>query len=179
MLLAAVDDPRVLPVVVSRLRAMNLRVESRKDIAERTKRAMAVMEGTFSVVSAVLLVLTMIAMVNAYLAIVYNRSYEFSLQRVLGASRARLVLSFAGEAAVVGAFYGVIGYGLGYAATGYLSGNLYRWAPLLKGLRLAPAGGDVLVLSAALSALVSLLSALVPSLFASNLNLFRAIRKQG
>jgi ABC-type lipoprotein release transport system permease subunit len=50
----------------------------------------------------IFLFLTVIAIFNSYLTIVYNRSYTFPLQRVIGVSKARIILTFVFEGAVKG-----------------------------------------------------------------------------
>ncbi len=82
-------------------------MESQQEIAAKTNRALAVIDGSSLVIRAFLF-LTVIAIFNSYLTIVYNRSYTFSLQRVIGVSKARIILTFVFEAAVIGALFGLI-----------------------------------------------------------------------
>ena len=124
----------------------------------------------------IILVLTVVAIVNSYLAVVYNRGQEIALKRIVGQSKLRVILSFTAEAAAVGALFGAAGLLLGNACITHLSGYLPKWAPLLAGLELVPLPGRYLPPAALAAAAVSAASALVPAVIASNMNLFKSTK---
>jgi len=177
MLFVTAQQVRMLPDLAKRIENLKLHVESHRDIAEKTSRAMGVIDGTFFLLLIIVLALTGIAIFNAYLAMVYHRSYEISLERMLGASKMRIVLIFILEAAVVGAIYGIAGYYLGRFMVQLLSENISEWIPMLKGFRVMMSNGMILPVSILLSISVSVLSAFIPALFATNMNLFRDLKR--
>lgn len=175
-LVITVKDVKDLPDISKKIQALGLRVESQQDIASKTNKALAVIDGSSLVIMGIFLFLTVIAIFNSYLTIVYNRSYTFSLQRVIGVSKARIILTFVFEAAVIGALFGLVGYYMGVMAIGYLKHNMPHWVPVLKGLALGREPG-VLPMAVGLSALLSSVSAFIPAVFASNMSLFKAVQK--
>ncbi len=177
MLIADVKDRGKIPDITKKIRQMNLKVESQMDIAEKTEKAIFLLNVTLSFIMAIILILTVIAIFNSYLAIIYNRSEKLSIQRILGASKIRIVMIFITEAAIVGALYGTIGYFIGYYLLNYMSAYIAKWMPILKGLSLKLENHNLLPMALSLSALVSSVSALIPAIFASNLNLFKAMKK--
>jgi ABC-type lipoprotein release transport system permease subunit len=176
-LVVTVKDVKDLPEISKKIQALGLKVESQQEIAAKTNKALAVIDGSSLVIMGIFLFLTVIAIFNSYLTIVYNRSYTFSLQRVIGVSKARIILTFVFEAAVIGALFGLIGYYMGVMAIGYLKHNMPHWVPVLKGLTLTRDTGGLLPLAVGLSALLSSVSAFIPAVFASNMNLFKAVQK--
>ncbi len=174
---ARVKDIKTLPAVTAKLKKLGLRVESQSDISKKASRAMSIIDSMSIIIAAILLLLTVISIFNSYMVIVYNRSYDISLKRVIGVSKTRIFLTFMLEAALIGVIYGVIGYLLGSSLISYLSENLPRWVPALKGLHFAPADAGVFFSALAASVLVSTMSALVPAFFASNKNLFKSMGK--
>jgi hypothetical protein len=164
MIMASAAGSRELPSVVNAIKKMKLNVASRKDIAEKAARALGIIDGAFLLILSIILVLTVIAIFNSYMANVYNRSQEISLKRVIGASKLR----------IIGVLFGVTGYFTGYLALKSLSDKIPEWIPLLKGLNLSADVGYLLPVSVAVSAAVSSVSALIPAVFASNMNLFKS-----
>ncbi len=178
-LFARVKNIKDLPAITKKLQKMGLKVKSQSDISKKTNRALEIVDSVSLLIGSIILILTVIAIFNSYLIIVHNRSYGFSLKRVIGVSKIRIVFNFLIEAAVIGVIYGLIGFFVGSYLTTYLSLNLSKWIPVLKGLVLVPAGKALLIKAILLSVSVSCLSALIPALFASNMNLFKAVRKMG
>lgn len=176
-LFVKVKNVKDLPEISRSIQKLDLKIESQQDVASRTNRALAILDGSSLFIITVFLLLTVIAIFNSYLTIVYHRSYTFSLQRVVGISKIRIILTFVIEAAIVGVFYGIIGYYMGHVLINYLSANIGNWVPALKGLSFISKPDGLLVMSIGLSALLSSVSALVPSIFASNMNLFKAVQK--
>ncbi len=172
-----VKETRDLPAVTARLRKMGLSVESQNEIAEKANRALDIIDEFSLVVIGIFLLLSGISIFNSYLNIVYNRSQKFSLKRVIGASKLGIILGFVIEAAMVGALYGVIGYYTGIFLLKYLSANIAEWVPALEGVKISASGSNIFIPAILLSAAVSSVSAFVPALFASSLNLFKAVRK--
>lgn len=176
MLHLASDSPASLPRIVDELRRLNLRVQSRRDIAEKTNRALGLIDGAFYIIMIIILALTVVAIVNSYLAVVYNRSQEITLKRIVGQSKLRIIFSFTAEAAAVGMMFGVGGYFLGHVIITQLSGSLPKWVPLLAGIELLPVPGRYLPAAVLVSGAVSAASALIPAVIASNLNLFKSTK---
>ena len=174
-LYARVRDIKKLPEIAAGLEKMGLRVESRSDISKKTNRAMAVIDGMFLLLGAVMLVLTFISIFNSYLVIAYNRSYDISLKRVIGVSKMRIIFTFVFEAAFIGVILGTVGYFLGQYVTGLLSKQLAVWIPAFKGLVLVVSPENNLHYAILFSVAVSSVSALVPAVVASNKNLFRTM----
>jgi len=157
---------------------MGLSVESQQEVAAKTNRALTVIDSSSFLIIGIFLILTVISIFNSYLTIVYHRSYQFALQRVIGVSKMRIISTFVAEAALVGIIYGVIGYFGGLFIIRYVSVNIGNWVPALKGLTFSGSlGENVLLMSAGFSALLSSVSAFVPAVFASNMNLFRAVQR--
>lgn len=174
---AKVRDVKNLPAVTARIEQLGLTVESQNDIAQKTNSALEVFDKFSMIIVAVFLVLTVISIFNSYLNIVYNRSQKFSLKRVLGVSKLQILVSFVAESAVVGLLLGCIGYFLGKYAIQYISLRLSGWIPAFSGMTIQSVRGELLVLSLAFSVIISSISAFIPALFASNINLFKAVRK--
>ena len=177
MMIATVKDIKQLPAITKKLEKMGLQVESRDDIAKKTNVVLDVIDDSSLVIIAILLFLTVISIFNSYLTIVYNRSQKFSLQRILGVSKIRIIIGFVVEAAIIGSIYGCAGFFLGNSLVDYFSHNAARWVPALKNLKIEQAGPGILVMAVGISAMISSLSALIPAIFASNNNLFKAIKK--
>ncbi len=174
---AKVKDTDMLPEIEKNLRAMGLKVESQKDIVEKTKQTMAVIDAVFMAILAVFFIVSVISIFNSYLTLVYIRSQKFSLKRVLGFSKIQILFFFLVEAAFIGAFYGGAGFYLGNVIIKYANDFIAKWIPFLTSVSLSPNGGDVLILSIMLSSSICAASAFVPAIFASNINLFKAIRR--
>ncbi len=172
MIIARVKDNRDIPSVVRKIKGMGLQVESQKDIADKTRKAVSFIDGAFLLVLIIVLALTVIAIFNSYLAMISSRMQEISLKRVIGESKFRIVIVFLLEALLAGLLYGLAGYYAGYLVINKLAYSLHQWIPLLKGLNLSMEFGPMLGWSMLLSSLVSIISAFIPALFASNLNLF-------
>ena len=177
MLVVRVKKSLALPGVVRSIERLGLNVESHKNIAEKTGRAIKFIDSIFMILIIILFILTVLAIFNSYLAIVYNRSYEISLQRMLGATKFRILSIFIIEASVIGIIYGIVGYYIGYYSITVLSKNVGNWIPLIRGLKITPDGNNLLLISVTISMLVSSLSALFPSIIAANLNLFRDVKR--
>ncbi len=169
-------SPSELPRMVDEIRSLGLRVQSRSDIAEKTNRALSLIDGAFSFIMIIILALTVVAIVNSYFAVVYNRSQEITLKRIVGQSKIRVVASFTVEAALVGALFGAGGYWIGYTVISRLGELLPRWVPLMAGLELAPVAASLFPLAVLLSSAVSAASALAPAVIASNMNLFESTK---
>ncbi|MFH0974421.1 MAG: FtsX-like permease family protein [Spirochaetota bacterium] len=177
MLVGSVKDIKQIPGVTGKIQALNLSVESQADIANKTEKALFLLNVTLSLIFGIILVLTVLAVFNSYLAVVYNRSYVFSIQRMLGTSKLRIVLIFVLESGIIGALYGLAGYFIGYYLMTYLTNNIPNWMPLLQGLNFKLETHEYLPAVIAFSVLVSNISALIPAVFASNLNLFNAVKR--
>jgi len=174
---ARVKDIKTLPDTTRKLERMGLQVESQSAISQKTNKAMTILDGMFFLLGAVLGLLTIISIFNSYLVIVYNRSYDISLKRVIGVSKLRVIAGFVFEAAFIGAILGVVGYFAGSYLTHLLSSRIAEWIPALKGLELKPVKENLLAYSVVLSIVISSCSALIPAIFASNKNLFRTMGK--
>ncbi|MDR3238436.1 MAG: ABC transporter permease [Spirochaetia bacterium] len=172
---AKVKDVKQLPRVTDTLKKMGLRVESQSDISKKTNKAMAVVDGIFLLLGVVVLVLTVISIFNSYLVIAYDSSYEISLKRVIGLSKLRVIFSFVFEAALIGAFLGVIGYFLGHYLIGLLASQIAGWIPAFKELIITRPEESYLHYAVLFSVAVSAFSALIPAVFASNKNLFKTM----
>ena len=177
MIFAAVKRIKDLPSITNKIRGMGLMVESQMDIASKTDEAASFIDWILALVMIVILILTIIAIFNSYLAIIYNRGHNISIQRILGASKLRIVLMIIIEAGIMGSIYGLLGYLFGLILLDLLSDNVALWMPILKGFDLKLPMENVLGLSVIVSMLVSSISALIPALFAANLNLFSAIKR--
>ncbi len=169
-------SPAKVPSLVDGIRRLDLQVQSRRDIAEKTNRALALVDGVFFIVMIIILALTVTAIANSYMAVVYNRSQEIVLRRIVGQSKLRVVLSFIVEAAAVGAIFGAGGFFIGQMGIAHLSRMLPKWVPLLAGLEISPPPMKFLAPAAFLSAAVAAASAFVPAVIASNLNLFKSTK---
>jgi ABC-type lipoprotein release transport system permease subunit len=172
---AKVKDVKQLPRVTDSLKKMGLRIESQSDISKKTNKAMAVVDGIFLLLGVVVLVLTVISIFNSYLVIAYDSSYEISLKRVIGLSKLRVIFSFVFEAALIGAFLGVIGYFLGHYLIGLLASQIAGWIPAFKELIITKPAESYLHYAVLFSVAVSAFSALIPAVFASNKNLFKTM----
>lgn len=177
MLFVKAKSTGQLPSVVKKIQQLGLNVESNKDIAEKTRKALSFIDGAFSLLMTIILILTVIAIFNAYLAIVYSRSQEISLTRVLGVSKVRIVVVFILEAGLVGIIYGLAGYYLGKNLVFYLAKYIGQLFPLMKGLKMTTVSLSLLPVSIGISAIVSILSAMIPAIVASNLNLYFSVNK--
>jgi len=174
---ARVKDPDKLPVIVSNLKSMGLKVESQKDIAEKTQKTMGLINEVFFAIMAVFLVVSIISIFNSYLAIVYIRSERFSLQRILGFPKISILSAFILESAAVGAVYGAGGYFIGNYLLSHGGEILSKWVPMLSAVHLETAGADILFCSVLFASAVCVIAAAIPGIFASNINLFKAVRK--
>jgi len=174
---ARVKDIKTLPLVTAKIKKLGLRVQGQSDISSKASRAMSIIDGMSIIIALILLLLTVISIFNSYMVIVYNRSYDISLKRVIGVSKTRIVLTFLFEAALIGAIYGAAGFLIGASLIQYLSDNLEQWIPALKGLTFTGAGLHVFFSSVGASMLISSLSALIPAFLASNQNLFKTMGK--
>lgn len=172
MAYASVKDPNRLPETVDRIRRLGLSVESRRDIAEKTGKAVLFIDAVFALLFAMIAALTAVAIFNSYLSQIYHRRDEIALKRIVGVSRVRVLVSYLIEAALAGALYGVIGYWGGLWAVGAMNTHLPRLVPVLAGFELSTAIEGLLPVSVAVSSAVSALSALIPSIIAANLSLF-------
>ena len=177
MLIASAKEINKIPELTKKIKSMNLNVESQTDIAQKTEKVIFLLNVTFTLILGIILFLTIMAIFNSYLAVVYNRSYMFSIQRMLGSSKLRIVLIFVLESGIIGAFYGLAGYFVGYYLLSYLSDNISAWIPLLQGLDFTLKDHTYLPGAVLFSTSVSSFSALIPALFASNLNLFNAMKR--
>jgi hypothetical protein len=174
---AKVKDSNTLPAIVAKLKKMGLSVESQSDITEKTAKTLRIIDGVFFAIMAIFFIVSAISIFNSYLTIVYIRSQKFSLKRVLGFSKIRILLSFVFEAAVIGAIYGVAGYFAGNYLLSYTGGIISKWVPALQSVTFQAGNYDVLFMCIGLSSAVSAFSAFIPAIFASNINLFKAVRR--
>ena len=174
---AKVKDTDNLPEIQKSLAAMGLKVESQKDIVEKSRQIMSVIDGVFFSILAVFFIVSVISIFNSYLTLVYIRSQKFSLKRVLGFSKLQILFFFLVEAACIGAFYGGAGFYLGNIIIRHANNLLSTWVPFLSNVSLQSNGPDVLLLSILLSSSICAASAFMPAIFASNINLFKAVRR--
>ncbi len=177
MFFATVKDVKDLPVVTTQLKKFGLVVESQHDIAKKTNKVLQIIDDSSLVIIAILCILTIISIFNSYLTIVYNRKQLFSLKRVLGVSKFGIIIGFVIEAVLVGVIYGVTGYVAGGWLINYAAIHLVIWVPALKNVAIVKPGITILFFSIGFSVVISTLSALIPAIFASNVNLFKAVRK--
>ncbi|HQL43383.1 MAG TPA: hypothetical protein PL073_05765, partial [Spirochaetota bacterium] len=177
-LYAKVKDVKMLPQITKKIKSMGLAVTSLDEIASKTNQAMSIIDGFSLLVGFFLLLLTVISIFNSYLIIIYNRSYSFSLRRILGVSKLRIIMTFMVEAAFIGGVYGFIGYLAGAYSIQAAGARLSSLIPALQGIGLEPVGMHIGALMVLFSIAISSLSALIPAIFASNMNLFKALSKQ-
>ena len=177
VLFAKVKDTDKLPQTVEELKKMGLNVQSQKDVTEKTSKAMKIIDSFSLGVIAIFFLLTSVSIFNSYLTIVYIRSKKFSLKRILGYSKLRILFGFIFESACVGALYGLAGYFTGNMIIRYFSVKIPQFLPSLGSITLAESGTETLFLCIVISSAVSAVSALIPAIFASNINLFKAVRR--
>ena len=177
MVYAKVGDVKTLPAVTAKIRAMGLTVESQHDIARKTGEMLRIFDQFSLLIIGAFLVLTVISIFNSYMNIVYNMSQKFSLKRILGVSKAEIVVTFMLESSIVGLLYGVIGFYSGQLALRYLGHKITAWIPVFSGIVIRPPDTEILLMALVFSVVISSVSALVPALFAANINLFKAVRK--
>ena len=174
---AKVKDPDSLPLLDNQLKKLGLKVESQKEIVEKTRETMNLINGVFFAIMGVFFIVSVVSIFNSYLTIVYIRSQKFSLKRVLGFSKLQILVSFILEAALIGAVYGVAGYFGGSYILSYAGDLTAKWIPVLSSIKLHAGGAEILLLCVVLSSSVCAISASIPALFASNINLFKAVRR--
>jgi len=174
---ARVKNIKKIPLITERLEGMGLQVESQSDISKKVNKSILIIDTVFFFLGITILILTIIAIFNSYLIIVYHRSHTFSLKRVLGISKIRIVSFFLVEAALVGAIYGFLGFKAGNYLISYSSDHLAAWLPALKGILFQTADFNILLLAIASSIAISVLAAFFPALLAANKNLFKAVRR--
>jgi ABC-type lipoprotein release transport system permease subunit len=173
-----VNDIKKLPETTAAIKKFGVNVESQQDVAAKTNKALAIIDGSSLLIIGMFLIITVISIFNSYLTIVYNRSQKFSLRRVLGVPKYHIIMGFVIEAALVGALYGIIGYFAGNALMSTFADYVGRFVPSLKGIIVQSVQSRSLLVYALLaSAAISSLSALIPAFFAANMNLFKAMRK--
>lgn len=180
MMYAKVKDIKKLPETVQKLEELGLQVQSDQGIAQTANNVIKIIDSFSMAIVGILLLLTVISIFNANLNIVNNMSHKFSLTRILGVTKIRIILTFLIEAAAVGAIYGIIGYHAGNYLFEYAA-DYVNQIELLKSIEgisfQASRDPGVLRLAVLLSSGVSALSAIIPAIFASNINLFKAVRK--
>ncbi|MBN2039262.1 MAG: ABC transporter permease [Spirochaetes bacterium] len=177
MLIGNVSDISKIPLITKKVRSMGLNIESQADIAKKTDKALFVLNFILFGITAVIFFLTVISIFNSYLAVVYNRSYILSVQRMLGASKIRIIFMFMLEAGMIGALYGVLGYFTGYYILVYMNNHLHEWIPVVQGLSLTLKPFQYFSQLFMASIALSIISAFIPSIFASSLNLFKAVKR--
>ena len=146
-------------------------------MTEKTAKAMRIIDSFSLGVIAIFFLLTSISIFNSYLTIVYIRSKKFSLKRILGYSKLRILFGFIFESACVGALYGLAGFFTGNMIIRYFSVKIPQFLPSLNSITIAESSTDTLFLCIVISSAVSAVSALIPAVFASNINLFKAVRR--
>ncbi|MGL4369862.1 MAG: ABC transporter permease [Spirochaetota bacterium] len=134
-----VKDIKKLPETTAKIRKLGVQVESQQDVAAKTNKALSIIDGSSIVIIGMFLILTVISIFNSYLTIVYNRSQKFSLRRVLGVPKFKIILGFVCEAAFVGMLYGLLGYFAGNWMLGIATDYLVKWVPSLTGIVLQSA----------------------------------------
>lgn len=177
MSIVTVKDVKKLPEVSRKIQNMGLVIESQQDVAAKTNSALEIIDRFSYLVIGILLVITVISIFNSYLNIVYVRSYNFSLKRIIGVSKLRIIIEFVIESAIVGAILGAVGFLIGDRLLAYLSQKIGQWIPVLRSITLTSGTEHLFAMSILFSIVISSLSALLPAIFASNMNLFKASRK--
>jgi hypothetical protein len=178
MMYVKVNDIKKLPETTAKLLKFGVTVESQQDVAAKTNKALSIIDDSSYVIIGMFLIITVISIFNSYLTIVYNRALKFSLKRVLGVPKYQIIMGFVVEAALVGCLYGIIGYYAGNSLLDSFAEYVGKWMPSLKGI-IVNSGSEnkILVIAIVFSSAISALSALIPAMFAANMNLFRAMRK--
>jgi len=171
----AIKDVAKLPTITRRIRRLGVTVQSQSDVSKKTNKALIVLDGLSYFIGGVMLLLTVISIFNSYMVVVYNRNYSFSLKRILGISKIRIILTFVIEASIIGAIYGILGFFGGKYLTVYISTNIGHWIPALGGVKLMPISNSFLSVAIIISIIISSLSAFIPSLFAAGKNLFHTV----
>lgn len=174
---AKVKDTNALPAVVAKLKKMDVGVESQSDITEKTAKTLRIIDGVFFAIMAIFFIVSAISIFNSYLTIVYIRSQKFSLKRVLGFSKIRILITFVLEAALIGTIYGVAGFSAGNYILSFAGEIISKWVPALQSVTFQARSFDVLFMCIGISSAVSAVSAFIPAVFASNINLFKAVRR--
>ncbi len=177
MSIITVKDVKKLPEVSRKIQNMGLVIESQQDVAAKTNSALEIIDRFSYLVIGILLIITVISIINSYLNIVYVRSYNFSLKRIIGVSKLRIIIEFVIESAIVGAILGAAGYLIGDRLLTYSSQKIGQWIPVLRSITLTSGTEQLFAMSLLFSIVISSLSALLPAIFASNMNLFNASRK--
>lgn len=175
---AKVKDTKKLPQTVEKLKELGLQVESDEGIAKQANSVMQIIDSFSVAIVGMFLLLTVVSIFNSNLNIVYNMSHRFSLTRILGVTKLRIMIVFILQAALVGAIYGALGYYAGNYLFKYAADYLIRYLPDIAGIKFVQStDSKILMMSLSISAGVSAVSALIPAFFASNINLFKAVRK--
>ena len=175
---AKVKDIKKLPETVDKLEKLGLQVKSDRGIADKANQVMKIIDAFSLTIVGILILLTIVSIFNANLNVVYNMSHKFSLTRILGVTKIRIIFTFIIEAAIVGAIYGIIGYYAGNYLFSYAAEYISSFLPDIAGIEfVAQRNKEVFMIAMGLSSLVSAASALLPAIFASNINLFKAVRR--
>lgn len=175
---AKVKDTKKLPETVEKLKKLGLQVESDEGIAKKANTVMQIIDSFSAAIVAMFFLLTVVSIFNSNLNIVYNMSHRFSLTRILGVTKIRIIVIFIAQAALVGAIYGGLGFYAGNYLFTYAADYVSIYLKDLSGINFEPSTDiKILMMSLGISSAVSAISALIPAIFASNINLFKAVRK--
>ncbi|MDQ7794003.1 MAG: ABC transporter permease [bacterium] len=143
-------------------------VTSLNELVQEANEANRVMTLMLGGIAGVSLLVGGLGIMNVMLVSVTERTTEIGLRKSLGATRANLLYQFLMEAFLLSASGGVVGLGLGYAATGIL--GRYGMDAV------ASPGGSLAALGAALA--VGLIFGGYPAYLASGLAPAEALRRQ-
>ncbi len=178
MMYAKVKDNKKLPETVDKLEELGLQVQSQSDTAQKANQVLRIIDSFSLAIVGILLILTIISIFNANLNIVNQMSHKFSLTRILGVTKIRIVITFILESGAVGAIYGVLGYHAGNYLFEYAARYMKDLLPEIASISFqASHDPQILFLAVALSAGVSAVSSFIPAIIASNINLFKAVRR--
>ena len=139
----------------------------------------------FDVRSALLVLLAAVGVVlliacaniaNLLLTRATSRSREMAVRAALGATRGRLARQLFSETVVLGACGGAAGLAIAYVGVGVLSSVVPPNVPRVHDIQIDP---TVLSFAIGLSALATLAFGVIPSLFASNVDLQTRLREDG
>src|SRR5216110_3323840 len=170
------DDSTNVADIVKAVQELGFSSFSLKQVVEQIDQGFGVFKGILAGIGGVALLVAAIGIANTMVMAVLERTREIGIMKAVGASPRDIRAIFLSEAALVGAFGGILGLALGLAGGQIIDRVIRQLNPRTNPAAIFVVGPDLALGALALALAVALLAGFLPARRAMRMSALSALR---